>query len=155
MAPSLCPTPSGWHDGLLVGYDPMDRVHQEFVALIDDLGAASEASTEPALVALADHARDHFATENAWMVTTGFPARDCHIAEHDAVLRSIDGVRARVARDDHAAVATLHRELAAWFPAHCDYLDAALAHWMCKARWGAKPVVVRRRIAATAAVIGA
>lgn len=144
---------AGWHDGQLLGYDPMDRVHQEFVGLIARLEHASSAGVglEPTLDALADHARDHFDTENAWMVESDFPARECHIAEHNAVLRSIEGVRRRVAHGENAPAQALARELAAWFPAHCDYLDAALAHWMCKRRLGGKPVVMRRQLQSAAA----
>lgn len=149
------PASSRWHDGLLLGHDPMDRVHEEFVELIDALATAAGEAVAPALSTLLDHTRDHFETENAWMRATDFPARECHIAEHDAVLRSIDGVRARVACGYLAAAAPLARELAAWFPAHCDYLDAALAHWMCKQRWGAKPIVLRRRLGALPAVVAA
>lgn len=152
--PSPLPSPTtGWHDGLLLGHGPMDRVHEEFVGLIDALERASSLGSglETALDALAAHARDHFNTENAWMVDSDFPARVCHIAEHDAVLRSIEGVHRRIAHGEHALAQALARELAAWFPAHCDYLDAALAHWMCKRRLGGKPVVMRRRLHAAAA----
>ena len=38
-------------------------------------------------------------------------------------------------------------ELARWFPAHADYLDAALSHWLFKHRHGGKPVILRRRLA--------
>ena len=41
----------------------------------------------------------------------------------------------------------LSDSLEAWFPGHADYLDSALSHWMCKLRWGGKPVVIRRNIA--------
>jgi hemerythrin-like metal-binding protein len=153
-SPIITPSPiAGWHDGLLLGYGPMDRVHEEFVGLIAEFEHASRASAdvELALGALAAHARDHFDMENAWMVESDFPARDCHIAEHDAVLRSIDGVRQRVAQGERAPTQALARELAVWFPAHCDYLDAALAHWLCKRRFGAKPVVMRRQLHTTAA----
>lgn len=138
---------------MLTGYSPMDRVHEEFVSLIAALEHASSVGLglEPALDALAAHARDHFDTENAWMVESDFPARECHISEHDAVLRSIEGVRRRAAQGEHAPARALARELAAWFPAHCDHLDAALAHWMCKSRFGGIPVVVRRQLHVAAA----
>jgi hemerythrin len=40
----------------------------------------------------------------------------------------------------------LGRELAAWFPAHADYLDSALAQWMVKSRFGGAPVVLKRSV---------
>ena len=87
------------------------------------------------------------------MAETEFPARKCHADEHAAVLRSIEGVRERVvAHRDHATARRLSRALADWFPGHADYLDAALAHWMCKRRFGGKPIVVRRHLEARASV---
>lgn len=145
--PSPPPTPvAGWHDGLLLGHGPMDRAHEEFLGLIAALGHAAGPGLASALDTLAALANDHFDTENAWMVDSDFPARECHIAEHDAVLRSIDGVRRRVAAGEHAPAQALARELTAWLPAHCGYLDAALAHWLCKQRLGGKPIVVRRQL---------
>ena len=80
------------------------------------------------------------------MHDTGFPARDCHIGEHAAVLDSVLAVQRVVASGDCSQVRRLVEHLEAWFPGHADYLDSALSHWMCKLRWGGKPVVVRRHV---------
>ena len=147
---------AGWHDGLRLGHEPTDRAHEEFIALIAALDDATYDGhpVAPALNALAAHARAHFEAENASMAESAFPARECHVSEHDAVLRSIEGVRRRVAQGDLAPAQTLARELAAWFPAHSDYLDAALVHWMSTVRCGGKPVVFRRRLPATGGLQG-
>jgi hemerythrin len=141
--PAPCLT---WNDGFVLGYAPMDEVHEEFVDLIGALGAADRDALPAALAELAEHAHAHFADEERWMTETGFPARECHAAEHAAVLASIEGVARRVAQGDHAAARRLAQALTDWFPAHADYLDAALAHWMCKLRLGGKPVVLRRHL---------
>jgi hemerythrin len=138
--------PLTWHDGFLLGYGPMDRIHEEFVTLVEALRHAPDDAVAPALEAVATNAREHFDAENAWMVETDFPARGCHMEEHAAVLRSVEAVRHRVAQGDHDAARRLARALAEWFPGHADYLDAALAHWMCKRHLGGKPVVIRRHI---------
>lgn len=138
-----------WHDGMLLGYTPMDAVHEEFVLQIDALLRAPAAAILDALDALARHAREHFDDEDAWMTETDFPARTCHAAEHAAVMASIEGVRKRVAAGEAEAARRLARALADWFPGHAHYMDAALAQWMCKRRLGGKPVVVRRRAAAS------
>ncbi|RJG18829.1 bacteriohemerythrin [Massilia cavernae] len=133
-----------WADTFLLGHEEMDDVHHEFVTLLGQLQGAPQAELAARLDALAVHTRTHFEMENKWMLETDFPPRDCHIDEHAAVLKSIDEVRARVALDDYADVASLAAALADWFPGHADYLDSALAQWMCKRRFGGKPVVVRR-----------
>lgn len=133
-----------WSDAFVLGYGPIDEVHEDFVRLVRALQQAPEAELAALLQAFEEHARAHFGDEDAWMVATDFPARDCHMDEHAAVLRTVEGVRARLARGDHAVVRRLADELASWFPAHADYLDSALAHWMCKRQLGGKPVVLRR-----------
>ena len=82
------------------------------------------------------------------MRTTEFPARDCHIDEHAAVLKSTREVMEHV-RSGQAGVALvqdLALHLLHWFPGHADYLDSALAGWMSKRAYGGKPVVVRRNL---------
>jgi hemerythrin len=54
---------------------------------------------------------------------------------------------AEVEQGRTANVQRLAAELVRWFPGHADYLDSALAHWMCKQRLGGKPVIIRRNAA--------
>jgi hemerythrin len=129
---------------MLLGYRPMDAVHQEFVDCVSALQRAGDAQLPAALAALELHAVAHFSDEDRWMVETDFPARECHINEHAAVLKSVREVRALLEQGNTQVCRRLGLELARWFPGHADYLDSALAHWMCKQRLGGKPVVVRR-----------
>jgi hemerythrin len=84
------------------------------------------------------------------MTETDFPARECHIQEHAAVMQSLTEVRDAVARGDIAVGRRFAEELARWFPGHADYLDSALSHWMNKRRLGGKPIVLRRGVASGA-----
>jgi hemerythrin len=141
------PSSFGWSDAFTLGYGPMDDVHQEFVDLVAQLQTAPETELPRWLDVFAAHAQAHFDLEDGWMRDTEFPARDCHIDEHAAVLRSVHEVRAVLAQGDVANCRRLARELARWFPGHADYLDSALAAWMCKRQFGARPVVLRRDVA--------
>jgi hemerythrin len=142
------PPPATWHDDLQLGYGPIDHIHEEFVVLVNALLTAPDERVVAALAAVHVHSRDHFASEEQWMQETDFPARDCHTNEHSAVLQSLEVVTSRVAGGDFEAGRHLARALADWFPGHADYLDSALAHWMCSKRLGGKPVVLRRFTAA-------
>ncbi|MCS0587863.1 bacteriohemerythrin [Massilia norwichensis] len=134
-----------WTDQFLLGYGPIDATHREFVDLVGTLLAAPEAELIHHLDAFAEHAESHFGEERDWMLATAFPAAQCHIDEHEAVLKSVHEVRAMLAGGGHADTCrALARELARWFPRHADYMDAALAQWMAKRRLGGIPVVVRR-----------
>ena len=135
-----------WSDELLLGYGPMDSVHQEFVACVANLASANESEMHERMRQLIVHVQHHFDEENLWMNQTNFPAKECHIDEHAAVLKSILEVNAMVTQGDTSAVLRLSKALMDWFPGHADYLDSALAHWMCKQRLGGKPVVIRRSI---------
>ena len=129
---------------IVLGFGPMDEVHAEFQALVAQALRCSGAELLAALEPLAVHLRAHFAAEDAWMRETDFPARDCHIDEHAAVLRSADEVLPLVAAGNFSVGRAFVEELERWFPGHADYLDSALAAWMCKRRFGGKPVVLRR-----------
>jgi hemerythrin len=135
-----------WNDGMLLGCEFMDAEHEELVTLITALQQVSDAEVPAAFDALAAHARSHFQSEEAWMHRTDFPAQTCHSAEHDAVLQSIRGVHERVHAGDLAVARRVADALADWFPGHAEYLDAALAHWICNQQHGGKPVVLRRHI---------
>ncbi|TFZ01690.1 hemerythrin [Ramlibacter rhizophilus] len=135
-----------WHDGLLLGYTPMDAVHEEFVQCIAAIQRGTDAELAGLMAALERHAVQHFEEENHWMVSTEFPARDCHIDEHAAVLKSVRDVRALAEAGDLSECRRLAQALADWFPGHADYLDSALAAWMCKRTHGGKPVVIRRKL---------
>lgn len=138
-----------WSDRLLLGFPEIDAEHREFVDCLQALQLAGADTVAQRLEDFAQHARKHFGAEDRWMEDTGFPPRQCHIDEHAAVLKSVAEVQALVAAGNTGIVKSLADELARWFPGHADHLDSALAAWMCKQRWDAKPVVLRRGITTT------
>ena len=139
-----------WGDHLLMGHGPMDELHEEFVELIAPLQTAEDSELPSLLQAMQTHLQHHFAEEDQWMLSSGFPPRDCHIDEHAAVLKSVAEVRVKLAEGNVALCRDLTQALVDWFPGHATHLDSALAHWMSKQRFGGKPVVIRRRILSSA-----
>jgi hemerythrin-like metal-binding protein len=135
-----------WSDALLLGYGPMDVSHQEFVAVVSALMDAADEQLGDHLEQVETHLHEHFGTEDRWMEETDFPARECHMNEHAAVLRSLEQVKELWADGNTTIVRQFGDELVRWFPGHADYLDSALSHWMSKARLGGKPVVLRRNL---------
>lgn len=143
--PANAPPPRELSDAINLGYGPMDEIHHEFGELVMQTQHAKDTELVQNLERLAIHLRAHFDAENEWMNESNFPARDCHIDEHAAVLRSLDEVTPKVAAGDYTLGRLFVTELISWFPGHADYLDSALAHWMCKQQYGGKPVVLTRR----------
>jgi hemerythrin len=135
-----------WTDKFILGYRPMDDMHQEFVEIVSKMVQAADHELPGALDEFAQHAKAHFDLENQLMVETEFPPRDCHIDEHAAVMKSVEEVMALVREGQFEIGRSLIAELVQWFPSHTDHLDSALAHWMCKRSLGGKPVVLRRNL---------
>lgn len=140
--------PMTWSDAFLLGFGAMDDTHREFVACV---AALQQASDEELVARLADferHAVAHFDQEGQWMTSTDFPARQCHMDEHAAVLASVREVQALLSQGVAPQVARdLTQALVDWFPGHADYLDASLSQWMSKRTHGGTPVVLRRGVA--------
>ena len=133
-----------WDDRYLLGYPAMDDTHREFVERVDALLKADDAAFPAALAAFAEHAVRHFDEEKAWMDSGDYPARDCHVEEHEKVLESVRAVTALVAEGDLETGRALARALRDWFPGHADYMDSALSHWLSKRAFGGAPLVLKR-----------
>lgn len=137
-----------WTDAYKLGYERMDDTHRDFVQKVNALLMADDASLLARLDDFIAHAEAHFGEEAQWMKTTDFPAAQCHIDEHDAVMKSVLEVRALLAAQPDAKyfgiTRSLAEELKRWFPGHADYLDSALSHWMVKRVYGGAPIVFRK-----------
>jgi hemerythrin len=132
-----------WSDRFLLGYEPMDRTHREFVELVEAMLAVDDPELCTALDSFAGHAESHFAEEEKWM-GNDFPARECHIEEHEKVLNSVREVQQLVAQDNFDIARHLAENLMNWFAGHADYMDSALAVWMSKKKFGGAPLVFKR-----------
>lgn len=133
---------------IVLGHAEMDDVHAEFEQLLVSAGCCTDAELLATLDALTAHLESHFAMEDRWMSEGDFPPRDCHAAEHAAVLRSAADVRPLVEAGNFVVGRSFIRALREWFPAHATHLDSALAAWICKQRLGAKPLVFHRKASA-------
>jgi hemerythrin len=126
-----------------LGYGPMDAMHAEFDELLQRRNVGTT-DWLPLLTAVDQHLREHFALEDRWMIETDFPPRECHMNEHAAVLKSSTLVLDAARQGDLSHARGFVAELSRWFPGHADYLDSAVAAWMCKRQYGGMPVVVHR-----------
>lgn len=136
-----------WSDRYLLGHGGLDETHREFVDCVAALQTASDADLAHCLAAFEAHAVEHFEQERRWMEGTAFPAAQCHVDEHTAVLHSVREVQALLRNGASGQVARdLARALADWFPGHADYMDASLSQWLIKRSHGGAPVVLRRRL---------
>ena len=141
--------PMKWSESYLLGYAAMDASHREFVDCVAAMQTADDAALAQRLEEFAAHAQQHFDQEKQWMQSTAFPATECHVEEHDAVMASVievqDILRSNPQR--RQVVRDMAQALVDWFPGHADYMDASLSHWLSQRAHGGAPVVLRRNMA--------
>src|SRR3954465_1147058 len=88
-----------WTDAYKLGYERMDDTHRDFVQKVNALLLADDESLLARLDDFIAHAEAHFREKAQWMNTTDFPAAQCHIDEHDAVMKSVLEVRELLAAE--------------------------------------------------------
>jgi hemerythrin len=123
-----------------------ERIHRS-ILLLRDASADVAAAT---LASLRVDAGAHFAAEDEDLRFMKDANASCHIDEHAAVLRSLDEVTQML--DDSCVpaefkaqlVQRLARELLRWLPAHVNEMDAAIATYRAKCRFGGAPIRIAR-----------
>jgi hemerythrin len=133
-------TSLSWSDALALDHPQLDRTHQEFVELLNELGDLLDADSDPLphYARLLAHTEAHFAMEECWMAATGFAPENCHSRQHAMVLDLMHQVQVHVhAHQDLQPLRRLLPELLAWFPAHAEMMDAALVYQMAQVGYDA------------------
>lgn len=133
-----------WSDALLLDFEPMDKVHREFVDLLAMAQNAPDNALPQAWSAVLDHTVHHFGREDEWMRKTRFASADNHMLQHRVVLNVLREGLAMARAGDLAPVREMAGELAAWFAKHTQLLDAALALHMRRELSERMPAPVHR-----------
>lgn len=120
-------TPIEWTNALLLDFEPMDKIHREFVDLLARAQIADDASFPSCWEALIEHTRKHFSLEDQWMRQSRFANAANHTLQHRVVLNVLREGLAMARTGQLDAVREMASELAGWFAKHTQSLDAALA----------------------------
>lgn len=118
-----------WDDArFLLRVSEMDETHREFVALVNQLDAASDRDFPALFHAFIEHCQQHFEQEEQLMRETGFSAYAEHRDDHQRILGELAQFRKRVDRGIIAFGRNYIRErMPTWFPIHAATMDSALA----------------------------
>ena len=130
--------PIAWSQSLLVGYEPIDREHEELVSLINQFHDAVQQGRprdeiDELLFTLADHVAGHFVHENQLMAASGYPDRGSHLQEHRQLIDRLDAVLDHFDLMPDAAFLEAIGFVDRWFTDHVVGADAKLGHYLC--RW--------------------
>ena len=63
-----------WSDTFVLGYQPMDHTHEEFVEIVNELMHCPDNDFVAVMEKFQVHALSHFGLEDQWMKETEFPA---------------------------------------------------------------------------------
>ncbi|HPF36197.1 hemerythrin family protein [bacterium] len=83
-----------WNPTLSVDVDAMDREHQKLITLVNELNDAMKAGKakdemDRTFNALASYTQSHFASEERYMQSIGYPDLAAHKAEHAKLLQTV------------------------------------------------------------------
>lgn len=136
---------------LRLGDAALDQDHARLESLIIQLRDAHFTNAVSALDALHEDARQHFDLEDIELREIRDGNAECHVDEHAAVLKSLEQVsdvlkKNESSQDDQTAlVHRLATQLLLWLPEHVRAMDAGVATYRAKKRFGGVPMAFARR----------
>ena len=109
---------------LIVGYELIDRDHEEFIALLNQLDSASNADFPVLFQQVHEHTEQHFDRENQLMMQFAYPGEIEHKGEHQRVLGEFRQFKTRVNKGMITFGRSFVRErLPQWFGLHVTTMD--------------------------------
>lgn len=116
-----------WSAQFDLGVADMDATHREFVAMADQLLAASDDDFPDLFATLREHTLRHFEHEKTLMKACRFPAIGEHESEHLRVLGELAHFASGLKRGRLQSARAYAQGLPSWFATHLATMDAALA----------------------------
>ena len=126
-----------WKSRYSVGVEDLDRQHQTFMKLLNDLhevmmaGNTLDAAT-PLIDKLVRLAGQHFAAEEGLMELTGYPGLDAHRAQHEELSRKVNEFLVRHRNGDKAMYSHFMYFVREWFTRHMEKDDQQYAPWLAE-----------------------
>ena len=116
-----------WNLGLETGIPEIDQQHRALFDAINALAEAFQAGQAPSRVGeslafLNRYTREHFDTEEAFMVGSGYPQLAAHQAEHAQLMARLGELEARHGRG-FLVTADVALFLAEWLTHHINEVD--------------------------------
>ena len=118
------------HDGLLVGFKPIDDLHKEFHEILEALTDPEQSDFSEHLLGLHRHLLRHCAVEEEFMRQEDYLHLDRHRLEHQHLLESVSDARRRFDGGDVDGTRTFCFELLDWFRIHAQTEDMQLADFL-------------------------
>lgn len=120
-----------WSDDLSIGVPEIDAQHQHLVELVNGFGEAAARGrgtreVRALLEALYAYTVEHFAAEEAYMATIGYPDLDHHRVLHQQLLTKLDDLRVQFEVGGRRITQPMLELLRYWLVAHLQGADRAI-----------------------------
>jgi hemerythrin len=134
--------PIQWTQDLATSVPDIDRQHQEIFQrlhlLVEAMRQGAGKSEVSGLIDfLGTYVAEHFALEERYMQSSGYPDLAAHRAEHQAFARDFEHVKAEHDQTGPSTslVLALNQSVAGWLRTHIARTDRALgAYWIARRR---------------------
>jgi hemerythrin len=124
-----------WSERYSVNIAELDRQHQVFFAIVQELNQAlatgeGAAISHSILLRLVEYAHTHFGAEEALMTEHKFPALPTHCAEHDRFTRSVAKFLENNRADKAGVPVSLMLFVQTWLKEHILVSDKAYSSFL-------------------------
>lgn len=112
-----------WDESLSAGVKTIDAEHKRFIGIINSFregilkGQGAEA-VEKTIMAISEHARDHFANEEKYARDHGYPGNEDLVLEHQDMMKTVSDCSRRFREGDPEVPAELAGFLSDWLDDH-------------------------------------
>jgi hemerythrin-like metal-binding protein len=123
------------HEELSLGIESVDREHRELALAIQELEDAvvdgdHRSLSAPLLRHVADVARAHFSSEEAFMTAKGYPGLAIHLFKHQYLMEQLESMLAHFDRDAVQLSERSVQALRSWLVTHVEGEDLQFARWL-------------------------
>ncbi len=126
-----------WNSSYSVGVKDLDDQHTVLFNILNDLHAAmmkgqAQNVTGPLLRRLVQYTREHFLSEEAKMVVSGYPGLAMHRTVHRDLTKQVEEYAAKFEKGETAISIELLTFLRDWLTNHIQRTDKDYGPWMNK-----------------------
>lgn len=125
-----------WDERMSLGVEEIDAQHKHLLTLVNELHECCSLSSDPAIVrrvadAFTLYTRDHFATEERYMDSLGYPEYERHLKEHmDCSLKALEFFGASLDEDNPDLARDMLAYLKDWLLTHLLRTDRKLGEFL-------------------------
>ena len=126
-----------WEDRFSMGNPLLDRQHKEFFSKVNEFYdscviGVGEARIEEFVIFMENHAREHFAAEEAHFADNNYPGLDGHCVEHLSFLERIAAIKRKLDMGEYEEDFAMEvaRFGSEWLSSHTRTADWKFVEWI-------------------------